>query len=60
MGGLVFEQNEQVLTTSMLVAKKFGKNHRDVLESVRELIKGCAENSADPPICRIILCKRTK
>ena len=29
-----------------MVAEKFGKNHRDVLESIREMIKGRAENSA--------------
>ena len=49
MNDLVFKsENNQALTNSLLVAEKFGKNHRDVLESVRELIKGCAENSADP------------
>lgn len=49
MNELVFKgQNDQVLTSSLLVAEKFGKNHRDVLDAVRELIKGCAENSASP------------
>lgn len=49
MDRLVFKgQNDQILTNSLLVAEKFGKNHRDVLESIRELVKGCAENSADP------------
>lgn len=49
MNDLVFKgQNDQVLTNSLLVAEKFGKGHKNVLSSVRELIKGCAENSADP------------
>lgn len=49
MKELVFKgESNQVLTNSLLVAEKFGKNHRDVLESIRELIKGCAENSATP------------
>lgn len=49
MDKLVFKgQHDQILTNSLLVAEKFGKNHRDVLESVRELVRGCAENSAYP------------
>ena len=49
MNELVFKgQNDQVLTTSLKVAEVFSKEHRHVLESVRELIKGCAENSATP------------
>ena len=49
MQELVFKgHDDQVLTNSLLVAEKFEKNHRDVLESIRELIRGCAENSADP------------
>ncbi|WP_293666380.1 Rha family transcriptional regulator [uncultured Parabacteroides sp.] len=49
MEDLVFKgENNQVLTNSLLVAEKFGKEHKHVLESVREAIKGCAENSADP------------
>ena len=49
MQGLVFKgHNDQALTNSLVVAEKFGKNHRDVLESIRELVRGCAENSADP------------
>ena len=47
MKDLVFKgESNQVLTSSLLVADKFGKNHRDVLESIRELIKGRAEKSA--------------
>lgn len=35
------------VTDSLLVAQKFGKNHRDVLSSIDELVKGVAEKSAD-------------
>lgn len=46
---IVFKgQNDQVLTSSLLVAETFGKEHKHVLDAVRELIKGCAEKSADP------------
>lgn len=49
MNELVFKgQNDQVLTNSLLVAEKFGKEHKNVLSSIRGLIKGCAETSADP------------
>jgi phage regulator Rha-like protein len=41
MNELVFKgQNDQVLTNSLLVAEKFGKEHKNVLSSIRELIKG--------------------
>ena len=44
MDQLVFRgANDQAMTNSLLVAEKFGKNHRDVLESIRNLT---AENSA--------------
>lgn len=46
MEELVFKgTNDQVLTNSLLVAEKFEKNHRDVLEAVRTIIRN-AENSA--------------
>lgn len=46
---LVFKgTNGHALTNSILVAKKFGKDHKHVLESIRSIIKGCAEISADP------------
>lgn len=48
MNDLVFNgENGQALTNSLLVAEKFGKDHKHVLSSIRELIKGTAENSAD-------------
>lgn len=47
MTELVFKgQNDQVLTNSLLVAEKFGKEHKHVLDAIRELIQGCAETSA--------------
>lgn len=43
MANLVFNGKDgQALTNSLLVAEKFGKEHRHVLTSIRELIKGCA------------------
>lgn len=44
MGALVFKGNEgQALTSSLLIAEKFGKEHRNVMQSIRNLT---AENSA--------------
>jgi len=49
MTDLVFKgRNDQVLTNSLLVAEKFGKEHKHVLDAIRELIQGCAETSANP------------
>lgn len=49
MTDLVFKgRNDQVLTNSLLVAEKFGKEHKHVLDAIRELIQWCAETSADP------------
>ena len=43
---LVFKgTNDQVLTNSLLVAEKFEKNHKDVLETIRTILRS-AENSA--------------
>ena len=45
MNDLVFKgQNGQALTNSLLVAEKFGKEHKHVLDSIRNLL---AENSAE-------------
>lgn len=41
---LVFNNNGKVLTNSVLVAKKFGKEHKHVLDSIRKIMT--AENSA--------------
>ena len=48
---LVFIQNDTPLTTSRTVAEKFGKNHRDVLKAIRELItqtEGMRKNAHTP------------
>lgn len=42
---LVFKNNENIVTNSLLVAERFGRNHRDVLEAIRDLLR-TAENSA--------------
>lgn len=44
MNELVEVRNHQVVVTSRQVAERFGKNHRDVLESIANITK--AENSA--------------
>lgn len=45
MKELVFQgQNSQALTNSLLVAEKFGKEHRNVMQSISNLISS-AENS---------------
>lgn len=41
---LVFNNNGKILTNSVLVAKKFGKEHKHVLDSIRKIMT--AENSA--------------
>ena len=49
MNEIVFRgTNDQALTNSLLVAKSFGQEHKHVLDSIRKLIEGCAEISADP------------
>lgn len=49
MNEIVFRgTNDQALTNSLLAAKSFGKEHKHVLDSIRKLIEGCAEISADP------------
>lgn len=52
MNELVFKgQNDQVLTNSLLVAEKFGKEHKHVLDAIRELIKGVCRNIGWPYVC---------
>ncbi len=43
---LVVIQNRQAVTSSLQVAESFDKQHKDVLESINNLMKGVAENSA--------------
>lgn len=49
-GGLsiVYSDHQKAITNSVLVAKTFGKEHKHVLEAIRNTIKGCAEFSATP------------
>lgn len=46
MENLVINQNGQLVTNSLLVAEKFGKPHKNVLASIRELLTS-AEKLAD-------------
>ena len=46
MNELVLKSDKgNVITTSLLVAQKFGKEHKHVLEAIREIIRS-AEKSA--------------
>jgi Rha family phage regulatory protein len=54
MEELVFKSEKgATVTSSSLVAQKFGKQHKDVLEAVRRL----AENSADVPSIGVMFCE---
>lgn len=47
MNEIVFRSaNDQAVTSSLLIAEKFGKEHKNVMQSIRNLIGGTAENSA--------------
>lgn len=48
MNEIVYSKNNQAITNSLIVAEKFNKDHRHVLDAIRDLQRGCAENSADP------------
>lgn len=49
MSELVFKgQNDQVLTNSLLIAEKFGKEHQHVLRDIRTLIEGMSEIGDTP------------
>ena len=49
MNELVFKgENGQAVTNSLLVAEKFGKEHRNVIQAIRAIIEGVAQFSADP------------
>lgn len=47
MSNIVFFDNDRVVTSSRNVAEDFGKQHKDVLESIDSTIEGVAEKSAD-------------
>ena len=38
--GIVFQEGGQAMTTSLIVAREFGKDHRNVLRDIRTLIEG--------------------
>ena len=45
MNEIVFRgANDQAVTSSLLIAEKFGKEHKNVMQSIRNLIGGTAEN----------------
>lgn len=47
MQEIVFRSNDnQALTTSMIVAEKFGKEHKHVLEAIRNILSTTAPKSA--------------
>lgn len=47
MNGLVYRrESNQPLTNSKLVAEVFEKEHKNVIQSIRKLIEGTAQNSA--------------
>ena len=47
MDEIVFRgANDQAVTSSLLIAEKFCKEHKNVMQSIRNLIGGTAENSA--------------
>lgn len=41
-------QNGEPVASSREVAKRFGKNHRDVLRAIEDILEGGAQNCADP------------
>lgn len=47
--GIVFQQNGQAMTNSLIVAREFDKEHRNVMRDIRELIqKGMLKNEQTP------------
>ncbi len=46
--GIVFQEEGQAMTNSIIVAREFNKEHRHVLDAIRKLIAGSAQNSAYP------------
>jgi len=48
--GLVFNNNGQALTNSLLVAKKFGKEHRNVIRDIKNLLDGGVLKNEQTPM----------
>ena len=44
MNELTIIKNDQAVTSSLIVAEQFGKNHRDVLRDIDNIIKGSPQN----------------
>lgn len=44
---LVIMKNQQIVTSSLVVAEKFGKEHRSVLKAIDDLKEGVAQKYAD-------------
>ena len=51
MGNLVLIKENQALTTSLLVAEKFGKEHKNVLRDIRSIIEGGLNFEHTPLFC---------
>ncbi|WP_163579063.1 Rha family transcriptional regulator [Gracilibacillus saliphilus] len=47
MNQLVFQDKNQVVTSSRNVARDFNRKHKDVLDAIDRIIEGVAENSAN-------------
>lgn len=50
MNELVFNNNGKVLTNSVLVAKKFGKEHKNVLRDIRDILNGGVLKNEQTPM----------
>lgn len=56
MNDLVFKgENNQALTSSLLVAEKFGKEHKHVLDAIRELIQGVPKIRLTPCLLKLFM-----
>lgn len=48
--GIVFQEEGQAMTTSLIVAREFGKDHRNVLRDIRTLIEGGVLKNEQTPM----------
>lgn len=48
--GIVFQEKGQAMTTSLIVAREFGKDHRNVLRDIRTLIEGGVLKNEQTPM----------
>lgn len=57
MQEIVFRSSDnQALTTSAIVAEKFGKEHKNVLEAIRRILKTSAEKNLTLRISNLRRC----